>query len=231
MNVINWVAIWWTSQNLWLSLRSHPSLWPTGDLMYPAREQTSLWFPSLWFSNKVVHVLCILWLCVSQPFVRGIFNDNTHAYLPLLLHLCCIINQLKDVRGRRITDLCVMCGGKSPFFKQVCMPHSVFCVVTTHWSNKSTKSCVTCVITARARLIVKRVSTMKPRSLPPKHNGMNKSAEQDLAVQKGYLALLIHQADWRDQFRFVHSLASPRSFYRGVHGEPSPFCHPGVREI
>lgn len=35
----------------------------------------------------------------------------------------------------------------------------------------------------------------KPNPSPPKHNGMNKTAEQDLALQKGCLALLIHQAD------------------------------------
>lgn len=51
---------------------------------------------------------------------------------------------------------------------------------------------------------------------------MNNTAEQDLALQKELLALLIHHVDWRDQFTFVHSLASPCAYFRAVLcGEPS----------
>lgn len=45
-------------------------------------------------------------MCVGKS-VKWIFNDNTHTYLLLLLNLRCIINQLKDVQGCRITDLCM----------------------------------------------------------------------------------------------------------------------------
>lgn len=51
---------------------------------------------------------------------------------------------------------------------------------------------------------------------------MNNTAEQDLALQKERLALLIHHVDWRDQFTFVHSLASPHAYLRAVLcGKPS----------
>lgn len=50
---------------------------------------------------------------------------------------------------------------------------------------------------------------------------MNNTAEQDLALQKELLALLIHHVDWRDQFTFVHSLASPCAyFWAALCGEP-----------
>lgn len=44
---------------------------------------------------------------------------------------------------------------------------------------------------------------------------MNNTAEQGLALQKGLPALLIHHVDWRDQFTFVHSLASPSCMFQG----------------
>lgn len=52
--------------------------------------------------------------------------------------------------------------------------------------------------------------------LSKKHNGMNNTAEQDLALQKEWMALLIHHVDWRDQFTFVHSLASLHAYFRAV---------------
>lgn len=52
----------------------------------------------------------------------------------------------------------------------------------------------------------------------PKHNGVNNTAERDLALQKERLAFLVHHVDWRDQFTFVLSLASPppQAYFRAV---------------
>lgn len=52
--------------------------------------------------------------------------------------------------------------------------------------------------------------------LSKKHNGMNNTAEQDLALQKERMALLIHHVDCRDQFTFVLSLASLHAYFRAV---------------
>ena len=45
---------------------------------------------------------------------------------------------------------------------------------------------------------------------------MNNTAERDLALQKERLAFLVHHVDWRDQFTFVLSLASPQAYFRTV---------------
>lgn len=62
---------------------------------------------------------------------------------------------------------------------------------------------------------------------------MNNTAEQDLALQKECLALLIHHFDWKDQFTFVRSLASQHTYFGAVlHGKTLslPFCHYGGTE-
>lgn len=159
MNVINWVAIWWTSQNLRLGLRSHPSLWPRGDLMYLACEQPSCFQrTSLCVSKKVAGVLCILWSCVGQSFVKGIFSDNTHAYPPVLgfmLHNKPVKGCTRTWDHRSIRDV-----WEKPFLQAGL--HPSFCLLwadNRRWSNKSAKSCVTCVITAQAGLIAQGIST------------------------------------------------------------------------
>ena len=85
----------------------------------------------------------------------------------------------------------------------------------------------------------KGISTTRPRSSspppPPKHNGVNNTAERDLALQKECLAFLVHHVDWRDQFTFVLSLASPpQAYFRAVLcGKPSslPVCLNADTEI
>lgn len=134
-----------------------------------------------------------------------------------------IINQQKDVRGCRITDLCttqlrilhfVFRGWQQMLVQQICK----YCVCAGDLCNDNMGS----------------LNWLPKCPILPPLNGMNKTAEQDLALQKECLAFLIHQADWRDQFTFVCPLASPCCFDRGVlHGKPSssPFCHHGLSGI
>lgn len=77
---------------------------------------------------------------------------------------------------------------------------------------------LTCVITLQLSLDGQKEYRLRDPNPPlslslspptPKHNGVNNTAERDLALQKERLAFLVHHVDWRDQFTFVLSLASP----------------------